>query len=86
MNETKVAETLVSIIGACGFEAIIEDEELGCTDEQIVWAKDLDGTVAMFLLVWGNASNGEELIADFSDNEIANEVYSLVMQTCGFDD
>jgi len=87
MRETTVAETLVRIINAARLEAVIEDEELGCTDEQTVWAKDLNGgTVASFLLVWGNASDGEELIADFSDNEIANEIYSLVMQTCGFDD
>jgi hypothetical protein len=86
MNETIVAETLVSMIKGFGFEAVIEDEDLGCTDEQCVWAKDGSHTVATFLLVWGNASDGEELIADYIDNEIGNEIYSLTMAHCGFDD
>lgn len=33
----------------------------------------------MIDLVWGNAEDGEELIADYSDNSITNEIYREVM-------
>ncbi|WP_226018436.1 hypothetical protein [Novosphingobium sp. FKTRR1] len=33
-----------------------------------------------FCLIWGNDESGEELIADHTDNEVANEVYRAVME------
>lgn len=34
--------------------------------------------VGYFYLVWGNALNGEELVADHTDNEFCNEVWKKV--------
>lgn len=35
--------------------------------------------VAAFLLIWGNAEDGSELIADHADNDAAEEVYREVI-------
>lgn len=84
MTEMKVAKTLVKLIQAAGFEVVISDDELGCTDIQSVKAKDGEKVMAVFLLVWGNDPSGEELIADYGGQEIADQLYEQTMGNCGF--
>ena len=36
------------------------------------------GRVAWFMLVYGNAEDGSELIADYSDNDITEGIYSAL--------
>lgn len=40
--------------------------------------KDENKVVATFCLIWGNDPTGEELLADHTDNEAADELYQLV--------
>lgn len=37
-----------------------------------------DKIIAVFSLVWGNDPSGEELIADYTDNDAADELYRAV--------
>ena len=34
-------------------------------------------TIASFMLVWGNDPDGSELIADYTDSPLADEIYNL---------
>jgi hypothetical protein len=56
------------------------------TGEDRVLFRDEAGIFqASFYLVAGNEPNGEELIADHTDNPIANELYREVMVAQGFE-
>lgn len=49
---------------------------MGTTGSDVILARDKAGEcVARFLLVYGNAEDGSELIADHSDNDIAEGIY-----------
>jgi hypothetical protein len=50
------------------------------TEYDYVHIVDVNGVDhGWFLLVWGNETNGEELIADFSDNTLCQIVFEAVM-------
>ena len=52
---------------------------MGTTGSDVILARDKAGEcVARFLLVYGNAEDGSELISDHSDNDIAEEIYSAL--------
>lgn len=54
-------------------------DALCSTGEDVVRARDKAGEpVADFSLIWGNAEDGEELVADHSDNEAANGIMRWV--------
>lgn len=49
------------------------------TGEDYIRVQHKDGTsVGVFQLIWGNASDGSELIADHTDTITANELYNIV--------
>lgn len=52
---------------------------LAACDEQRVQVLDAEGErVGTFFLVWGNARDGSELLADWSDNDICDSIYQEV--------
>ena len=55
-------------------------EALATTGEDTLrWYDEAGNRVASFLLVWGNDDDGSELIADHTDNDEAEDVYSEVI-------
>lgn len=57
---------------------------LASTDMDVVRCakgKDENKVVATFTLIWGNDPTGEELLADHTDNEAADELYRLVYRS-----
>jgi len=54
-------------------------DALCTTGEDSLYVHTVDGRrLGSFLLVWGNAEDGSELIADHADNETCNGVYAAV--------
>ena len=54
-------------------------DALCSTGEDTIRARDKAGeVVADFNLIWGNAEDGEELVADHSDNDAANAIMRWV--------
>lgn len=52
---------------------------MGTTGSDVILARDKAGEcVARFLLVYGNADDGSELIADYSANDIAENIYNAL--------
>lgn len=50
-------------------------DALATTDHDIVQIRDDAGVVGFFMLVYGNAEDGSELVADHSDNLYCNAVW-----------
>lgn len=55
-------------------------EALCSTDQDTILVRTgyASETAGRFLLIWGNAENGEELVADYTDNELCNEIWNKV--------
>jgi len=54
-------------------------EALATTGEDVLRIRDEEGTpYGSFYLVWGNADDGSELIADHTDNDACNALASIV--------
>ena len=52
---------------------------MGTTGSDTLTARNESGErVASFLLIYGNAEDGSELIADYSDNDIAEGIYNAL--------
>lgn len=50
-------------------------DALGNTDEDTIQLRCTDGTkVGSIYLVWGNAEDGSELVADYTDNDAIGEL------------
>ena len=50
-------------------------DQLGAVDEQVIRVGDGTQSRGWFLLVWGNAPDGSELLADYSDNPTCAALY-----------
>lgn len=54
-------------------------EALCSTGSDTLRLRDADGNhVGSFLLIWGNDESGEELLADYSDNDLCNRLAAIV--------
>ena len=58
--------------------ARIEDDELGATDMQNVRVYRGDAYQGSMLLVWGNDPDGSELVADYTDTPLIDEIWREV--------
>lgn len=91
LGEARAARKLVRIILSRGYSISVCDGEdwpikrsikfrdilanMGATCEEWLRLHDANGNrVGAFLLVWGNS--GEELIADYSDNDALNNIWN----------
>jgi hypothetical protein len=53
---------------------------LATTGEDTLRLRAADGNYAgSFSLIWGNADDGSELIADYTDNGVCEELWTLAM-------
>jgi hypothetical protein len=91
-GEATVARKLIRIILDKGYAISVFDGEewvvkvstdrkaiiraVGSTGEDLIRIREFDKHVGSFWLVYGNADDGSELIADHTDNELCNEIWS----------
>lgn len=85
-QQKAVAHKLVDAVLAKGHRARWDFEDEFTTDAEAL-KRDADACeiqtlyvekTASFCIVYGNAEDGSELIADFTDNEFANAIYKEV--------
>ena len=78
MSEMAKARELIAAIEARGLTARIEDDELGATEIQNVRVYRGDAYQGSMLLVWGNDPDGSELVADYTDTPLIDEIWREV--------